>query len=348
MNKSSLPSLLSLHLFLFLTASYTDAFSLPSSSPSSTLSCQSDEIELVPSTIKCSSLTHSYPVSLLDKLFSSVPRREYAVQNIDLSFGTVEDCYNRKDSKQRFNLFVGSSGCGKSTVLKIIEGSVAQTSGEVLLNESVDIIAPKPIIIDSKPSDIFDERTTVLQRIIATADECLKNRDDATINPTQKNTQQQIMEKNIIDNLARQFATIMGLSNDQILVSPSQLSPSGQYLFGLACACMESTCAAALSQARLDCRNYNSSHDDKIFNQEQALLGDADTPIRVVRVPCPILLLDELLDNETSIVARKVGQSLKNLTERGGIVLAATHRPQYLQGASDRVIRFSAGKILST
>ena len=65
-----------------------------------------------------------------------------------------------------------------------------------------------------------------------------------------------------------------------------------------------------------------------------------------IEIPHPVLLLDELLDKETSSIANTVGKGIQNLTRKGAIVLAATHCPAYLTDCADRLVTLSGGKIL--
>jgi len=258
---------------------------------------------LVPSCIQCEALTQSYPVTLFNKLFSSVPKRAFAIQDVSLTFGDA------KDGDNNFNLLVGRSASGKTTILRILSGEEEPASGNVLLNRSQLFPSmkrsnglPKPIMLDTKP-DCYDDRFTVLERIKEAAGKHLSSAE--------------IDSSKFIEGLAKEFASTLNLSSEQTNGYPSALSPSGQYVFGIACACMQSSCASIHS------------------------IGED-----VVEVPCPILLLDELLDSETSGVASKVGEALHSLTKRGAIVLAATHRPEYLKSSADRVITLSGGKVL--
>lgn len=91
---------------------------------------------------------------------------------------------------------------------------------------------------------------------------------------------------------------------------PSDLSPSETYKFGLVEACMKSVA-----------------------------VGD----------PCaPILLLDEWMDLETSIVVHKVEKAIIELTEGiGATILYVTHKPNLLR-ASHKCMTMCRGEILST
>lgn len=268
---------------------------------------------LTPTEIECFALTQSYPVTLMSKLFSSVPKREFAIEDITLSFGKQTDEANQDEhamNSERINNFVlmqGRSASGKSTLLRILSGTEQPQSGNVLLNGSNlyddsgasdnTVLLPKPVFMDTKP-DCYDKKYTVLERIISAAG---------------------VETSTIIEGLAQEFASILNLSDAQLNDSPPALSPSGQYLFGIACACMESSCASM--QKSVDGHGENqSSH--------------------------PVLLLDELLDKESSLVAKTVGKGIQQLTRRGAIVLCATHRPEYLRECADRLVTLSGGKIL--
>jgi len=270
-------------------------------------------------------------VTLLNKLFSSVPKREFAIEDVNLKFGTsrtvVEDDPDNL-SLLNFNLLVGRSASGKSTILRIVSGKEKPIKGQVMLNEcniyslnerNAELSMPKPIMLDSKP-DCFDDRSTVMERIVAAA----MNTNNKKCNEDSESSTTSSFEKNCFELLAREYATMLNLSDNELSKVPSGLSPSGQYLFGIALACMESTSATAILRRSDDTSERGSE----------------------VEVSLPILLLDELLDSETSAIADKVGQGLRNLTQRGGVVLAATHRPEYLSNVADRVITMSGGEVL--
>jgi len=301
-------------------------FLLVSSSPlssGSTASFQGKSLTFIQSKLECQSVTQIYPVTIISKLFSSVPKREYAIQNIDLNFSGT-DMYNRSS----FNLLVGRSASGKTTILRAVSGTEPPASGKVILN-GIDLYPssieyknkdqllpiPKPIMIDSKP-DCFDKKTTVMERIIAAA-------------PAQSELLNE--QKDIIKLVACEYSRMVNLSSGEIKGLPSELSPSGQYLFGIAIACMESSFSTLVGRSFKDYTSYNNM-----------MVGKAE-----IQVPCPVLLLDELLDSETSAVASTVGKGLHNLARQGGIVLAATHRPEFLKGLADQIITMNGGKLLT-
>ena len=299
------------------------------------LSSSNHIIQFKPSSIRTEAITQTYPETFLNKLFSSVPRREKAIDNISLSFGHFDSINEKKPLSETcgsgLSLLVGRSASGKSTLLRILAQMEEPKSGQMVLNGSscfmhnqqkgenshgIEMsmneasVAPKPIIIDAKP-DCFDTKSSLFQRIL----ECIP---EFSIDFQKQEVNQQQLES-LKENVVCEYAQILGFTLDQIhSYTPSDLTPSQQYLFGLVCSSVESSFAANLK-----------------LNEDN-----------VLEIPRPILLLDELLDKETSGVANKVGDRLLNLTEKGGIVIAATHRPQFLTGVAERVVTLSSGKVL--
>lgn len=288
-------------------------------------------VKFQPVSIKIDNITQSYPVTFLNKLLSSVPKRDKAIDNVSISFGHLDQTIvNSKHNENGLTLLVGRSASGKSTLLRIIAQVEKPVSGQMYVNDHecfkedqshTRIAAPtttasaaKPIIIDSKP-DCYDTKTSVYQRIFNSIPEI-------TIN-----IENQIYSKENIKDLKEtviiEFAQNLGFTLDELHSStPADLTPSQQFLFGLACTCMESCFASKLL----------------FINEEN----------KHIVIPCPVLLLDELLDKETSGVANKVGHGLLSLSQKGAIVIVATHRPQYLMNVAERVVTLSSGKILMT
>ncbi|KAL7473667.1 hypothetical protein ACHAXS_014156 [Conticribra weissflogii] len=331
------------------------------------------------------------PVTLIDKLFSSVPKREYAVQNINLALGHAKQYTTNKDMPQFDHsrlenddgviLLVGRSASGKSTILRLLAnmdgpkhgcleingqkqstlspGSenlcqfempswmklgtpVLQTLTESEQGGNNDIaeggglkpaalqtsFIPQPVILERKPD--FDNSMTVMERIVRIGNE-------ASMQLTTKSTEQcNICKEEIYSNrdkvmqtLARDFVGILGLSGEQCTSRPSGLSPSGQYLFGLACACMVSVSPAVNTAAFL--LRHTHPHDNVLDS---------------MAIPYPILLLDELFDAEAPSTVEKCSRGMLNLIKYGGVVVSATHRPGYFTRMTSRIITLSGGKVL--
>ena len=136
------------------------------------------EVQLKDSFIRTENITQCYPQTLVTKLFSSVPKREKAVDSISLSFGHQHE-YN-----DRYTILVGRSASGKSTLLRLLALLERPVSGNLFLNGNEYSFqdnkegpnakvfftdkackVPKPIIIDSKP-DCYDKKSSILQHIL--------------------------------------------------------------------------------------------------------------------------------------------------------------------------------------
>eukprot|EP00984_Skeletonema_dohrnii_P036761 scaffold38097_cov278-Skeletonema_dohrnii-CCMP3373.AAC.1 len=212
--------------------------------------------------MSCTNITEQH-CAAIKKLFSSVPKREYALKDVNLTFGQNDN---------GVILLVGRSASGKSTILRLIAGMEMPTQGCVSINgqkvtqlndgeaKGVASSMPtwikvgkipesseksQPVILDGKPD--FDDSLPVLERIIQ-------------MGPDDNTAQSKL--------LANDFVNLLGLDG-QCSLLPSELSPSEQYLFSIACGCMASVAPAIKEQ----------NHDDS-------------------GIPYPILLLDELFDTE--------------------------------------------------
>jgi ABC-type transporter Mla maintaining outer membrane lipid asymmetry ATPase subunit MlaF len=238
-----------------------------------------------------------------------VPKREYALKDINLTLGQNDD---------GVILLVGRSASGKSTILRLIAGMEMPTQGCVSINgrttaqllggeaKGVSSGMPswikvgkitecvQPVILDGKPD--FDDSLPVMDRIMK-------------MGPYENMALSEV--------LARDFVNLLGLDGQSSLM-PSELSPSEQYLFSIACGCMKSVAPAI------------KGHNDD---------GSG--------IPYPILLLDEMFDTEVPSTVEKCNKGITNLIECGAIVISATHRPNYFKGMSSRVVTLSGGKVLT-
>jgi ABC-type ATPase involved in cell division len=103
--------------------------------------------------------------------------------------------------------------------------------------------------------------------------------------------------------------------------TPAELSPSEQYRLELARASLTSMLS-----------KYEHSSSD-------------DTP---VLLPAPILLADEWLDKETSLVVQAVQASMKRLIHQlGAVILVATHKPERWSMSACSHMKLAGGKIVS-
>lgn len=251
----------------------------------------SSPYEYAPSRVDLEDVTLSYPETLMDKLFSSVPKRENAVDHISTSFG--------RDNMPA--ILVGRSASGKSTLLRLISGEETPTSGTV----AIEGLA-KPIVIDRKPP--FDDSKSVLDGIVAASKDQQRNNES-------------------VEQVALHLSTTLGMTVDQLQSKPSNLSPSGQFLFGLACGCLCSVMPAL-----------------------PATVGSQTAPDDTkCSLPGPILLLDELTDFEHPDVAARCCPGIDSLIQKtGAVVIIATHKPHHWEPLEmRRTVALSSGRILA-
>jgi energy-coupling factor transporter ATP-binding protein EcfA2 len=243
----------------------------------------------------------------------------------------------------------GRSASGKSTILRLLAGLESPVEGRLFINgQEIKVgdaprrdvpswmqVGPpfissqsasfhtdslvQPVIIDGKPD--FANSLTVLERIYQIGRDAMQNifkkqdlvgkdEDDARVR--------------LLQMLALEFAQLLHLTEEQYSCTPSNLSPSGQFLFGMACACMVSV---APSVAALDLNHSTNEHS--------------------ISIPCPILLFDELFDSEHSSTVEKCKAGITNLINQGGVVISVTHRPSYFMKMASRCITMSGGKVLA-
>ncbi|KAL3776038.1 hypothetical protein HJC23_009664 [Cyclotella cryptica] len=282
----------------------------------------------------------------MQKLFSSVPKREYAVHNINLSFGHVPfSSTSQNGTNFGVTIIDGRSASGKSTILRLLAGLDSPAEGRLFINGNEVKVedAPRrdipswmkvgssfasssiqtgglvqPVIIEGKPD--FVSSKTVLERMYH------MGRDAVQHNFKKQDLEGKYDDERdrLLQKLALEFAKLLQLTEEQYSGSPSDLSPSGQFLFGIACACMVSV---APSVTVLD-------------------LNDS-TNIQSISLPCPILLFDELFDSEHSTTLDKCKAGITNLIQSGGVVVSVTHRPLYFMNMASRRITMSGGKVLA-
>ena len=176
-------------------------------------------ISCTPSRINLDDATISYPETLMGKLFSSVPKRTYAVDHISTSFGIAGDGIQSNTPA----ILVGRSASGKSSLLRLISGEDVPTSGTV----AIEGLA-KPIIIDRKPPL---NSKSVLDGIVASAMQ--RKEGEAGQKDTSKHY-------GILKQMTMDFGTNLGLTSQQLQSKPSSLSPSGLFLFAMARGCLNS------------------------------------------------------------------------------------------------------------
>ena len=251
-----------------------------------------------------------------------MPKREYALKDINLKFGQKDD---------GVILLIGRSASGKSTILRLIAGLELPTSGCVSINgrttskltnvaprmpswikigQLEDVVRPHPVIITGKPD--FDDSLQVIERIIGMGRDALHKHG--------KGNKMQSKNSAQLEVLASDFVNLLGLDERSSLL-PSELSPSEQYMFSIACGCIVSV-APAISGGQEDDNNDGG-------------------------ISYPIILLDELFDTEVASTVERCNKGMTNLINCGAVIISATHRPHYFRGMSSRVVTLSGGKVLS-
>jgi len=293
-----------------------------------------------------------------------MPQREYAIRNITISFGHFNNNYGSDDDTADDDngviLLVGRSGSGKSTLLRLLSGiECPNADGCIVVNgqtmpsaskktgmmpglpswvkmgipqlqspsgigqgEKIEAHAAiQPVILEGKPD--FDDSQSVLERIVQVGKDAVSRFEKYAGREQQQRSDATTIMLHI---LAEDVASILTLTSKQNC-RPSELSPSGQYLFGIACGCI-------MSMAPSVAASCNSIYNGKGEN------GD------YVGVHYPILLLDELFDTEHPNIVESCSNGMLNLIRVGGVILSATHRPGHFRGISSRTITLSSGKVL--
>ena len=287
------------------------------------------------SQIHIQSLTLRYKPSLLRTLFSSVPQRTYALQDVTFRIPDTTNAYFSNLSKSDHNndnkcirnkheglvLLLGVSSSGKSALMKCLcaadtrgkieslselNGAAICMEGSITINNpdkesSRGIVSANPVLLDRKFRGYNDDSKSVKEWILF--DVC--------------SSSSTILAMDRMEHALHDFALVVELSISELNGKPSALSPSSQFLATLICGSLKSI----LMQLRSNNENYTS-----LFY--------------------PILCLDELFDAEHSSVTQKVGRGLQRLTELGGVVLVATHKPTPLHEKVNRIITLSGGKLL--
>ena len=273
-------------------------------------------------------------------LFSSVPKPEYAVQDINLSFGHVPFSH---DTDEGLIILEGRSASGKTTLLRLLAGIECPAEGRVSINghetstkegedrhisswmkvgalSTTNILQPiaQPVILERKPD--FDNSQTVLQRIRqigcdAVSYHCREN-NHLSLSDS--------MSEKLVEKLSLEFAQSLTMTKEQLDRKPSDLSPSSQFLFGIACGCMVSVaCSVAATEVQTTTEQLNST------------------------ILSPIILFDELFDAEISSTVEKCKKGILNIVKNGAVVISVTHRPMYFMGMSSRCITLNGGKVFA-
>ncbi len=206
-------------------------------------------------------------------------------------------------------LLVGQLASGNSTLLGLLAGKERPVGGGRIVGggcggvghrhrgfegapegTAVEGIAPRPIVQDQKLD--FDNALTVAEWIARVGIDAVR---DCGVNvgrkrriidggadeerggespPLQLGAHDWSMAGNdstplLLQTLADNVASLLTLTNEQLRSLPSEVRPSSQYLFGIACACMTSMAPCVADNpdgARWDGVGYPIILMDKLFN----------------------------------------------------------------------------------
>ena len=196
----------------------------------------------------------------------------------------------------------------------------------------------QPVILVGKPD--FDDTLSVMERIVQMGEDAVRRLEKYAGWWKQPTTHESTRSVSIPNNddaailsvtmmlqlLAKDITSLLTLTPMQVSCRPSELSPSGEYLFGIACGCMMSMAPSVVLAAS---SNISTSEcDDE--NENYGVIAYY-----------PILLLDELFDTEHPSIVESCSRGMLNLVRAGGVIVSATHRPAHFRGMSARTITLS-------
>jgi hypothetical protein len=265
-----------------------------------------------PSQVTLYGVSQRYPGSFWRKITSSVPHREWALENVTLTF----------DSNYLY-LLTGDSSAGKSTLLRMIAGTEEPVAGRLRYssttghNESdphqsseYDHNPDKPIYMDTRPS--YRELESI-----------------ADIWAGRKGRRSH-------EDHAHHQEILADLLQLPLNSKVSDLSTSQVYLCRLGEACLD-YCSSFLVD---DGERGNHAHST------ECTTTGTDTASTIL--PGPIVLLDEWLDAESTTVIQNVQKGLQALVDAGVVVICVTHKPERFERNS-RIchIMLSRGKVVS-
>ena len=106
---------------------------------------RSSSLQLNPSRVCFRDVSQSYEETLLRRMFSSIPRREFALNNVSFEVESGS-----------FLVILGASSSGKSSILRLIHGIEKPVSGNILLEST-----STPVYLDRKPEYMSNDSQTI-------------------------------------------------------------------------------------------------------------------------------------------------------------------------------------------
>jgi len=205
-----------------------------------------------------------------------------------------------------------------------------------------------PVILSGKPD--FDDSLSVLERIVQlgidATQQCKNQQNMQQKRSSKENQPTEEATTKVIQTLARDFASLLTLTREQCDEVPSELSPSGQYLFALACGCIVSVAPSVASMLDNNDIHSKGNSSDKDNHNTNDTTNDILPDLVRSGIHYPILLLDELFDTEHSSIVQTCGEGMLSLIRHGGVVISATHKPEFFSNVAKRRVTLSGGKVL--
>ena len=102
-------------------------------------------LQLTPSRVSFVDVSQSYEETLLRRLFSSIPRREFALNSVSF-----------EAESGSFLVILGASSSGKSSILRLVHGIEKPVSGNVCLDST-----STPVYLDRKSEHLYNDKQTI-------------------------------------------------------------------------------------------------------------------------------------------------------------------------------------------
>ena len=336
-------------------------------------------IEWIPTRIEFEGVYRSYgQPDLWRKLTSSVPRREFALQDLTLAFGNIDPTKNSnndgiendneserdgsvRNTEDSLCLLLGASSSGKSTIFRSILEAAAEEKYEKASSNS-----------NSKEFGSAGNQGTLEIRQLPLPKQTLKSKTPTTtttttpkpillddrgeVNEAHSGQPKKTLGEAWVDCFRETTETINDGSNDET-------NDVAAFLVETLAATIFDLDPNALLADLTPSEKYRFCLGKACIQSSSFGCASSSDNIDSILLPGPILLLDEWMDVETSAVVRKVQPSLHKIVEElNGIVLSITHKPElyYSSGAAAtastgeqhststiRKITLTAGKLLS-
>ena len=306
------------------------------------IGANSNDLQILPIQIHLSDVSVEYRSPWTRRLFSAMPRiRPTALTNITWSLNDPQ-----------LVLLTGDSTAGKSTLLQVLAKGLESpifedAQGTLLLsclnkdNNTTHSPRPHAIYLDAsvdtpKYDDFYHSATRkkektsfsdliVLKLLSRSGNPNRASSSASSFSPRQEHCRQ------LVDQILPFF---LNLDEREYALSGKTWSQSLTYRMRLLEAAVESMWMGACIPSRREEADVENQMDRSFI------------------APAPLLLLDEWLDKETSVVIQNVQASLEAVVEQtGAIVIAVTHKPERWKlstshSTTSRVI-LSRGKLVT-